>query len=634
MVEWNTADGIFKVLSPERSMEFTGERMTTAIEGEIEFEHFHRYCLARDLCPGFDVLDVASGEGYGSSILATVARNVTGVDVDPAAIAHARTTYPGENLRFVEGSALDLPIGDASVDAVVSFETLEHVREHARFMAEVKRVLRSGGKLIVSTPERAVYSARGEPVNKYHLLELTAAEFDSLLRANFRHVLILSQRAILGSLIVAAEGGGPWRSYERRSLEYIEASAGLTRAPFLVAIASDKELSQTPSSVYLDRRRPGEVIGGYLRLPAYQSQAAEMSAEIKRLSDAAASGDAEIKRLSDAAASGDAEIKRLSDAAASGDAEIKRLSDAAVSGDAEIRSLKRALDARDIELATVKSERDAKIIWFNHEQDAQAAKFAVLQGRFDKLNSIPQMAACRQRGSSSPHCRPPCPLAGCSDRLPQERPAARLASGPGVSIRHDPNCGDCRPDLRRASAVWRARRNRGLGRGRPSGRAGRAVGISRESAAGSRRVRGGRRSAEKDDPHRQSRCLQDRRSNPGAEPYPAVFRAVQRYRLDSRRGRADQPLPTGERIPSGGRPRAHDGRRTRQGDCGHHVQSPFVICDRKQRGIPEGAQAIEGGGCSDSLADPRVFGGHTSSFSVSRRSVAIDQDGVLDKGDA
>ena len=272
MVEWNIADGIFKVSLPKRSMEFTGERMTTAIEGEIEFEHFHRYCLARDLCPGLDVLDVASGEGYGSSILSNVARSVIGVDVDLAAIAHARTTYGWENLRFVQGSALDLPLGDASVDAVVSFETLEHVREHARFMAEVKRVLRPGGKLIVSTPERAVYSARGEPVNKYHLLELTVAEFDSLLRANFRHVGILSQRAILVSLIVKTEGAGPWRSYERRSLECAEASGGLTRAPFLVAIASDEEILPVPSSVYLDRRRPGEVVGGYLQLRGCRSR--------------------------------------------------------------------------------------------------------------------------------------------------------------------------------------------------------------------------------------------------------------------------------------------------------------------------------------------------------------------------
>ena len=369
MVEWNKADGIFadgifNVSRPERSMEFTGERMTTAVEGEIEFEHFHRYCLARDLCPGLDVLDVASGEGYGSSILANVARSVIGVDVDPAAIAHARTTYGGENLRFVEGSALDLPLGDASVDAVVSFETLEHVREHARFMEEVKRVLRPAGKLIVSTPERTVYSARGEPVNKYHLLELTVAEFDSLLRVNFKHVAMLYQRATLGSLIVKSKGGGPWRSYERRSLDSIEVSGGLARAPFLIAIASEEDVSDIPSSVYLDRRRPGEVLGGYLQLPAYQSQAAELSAEIGLLNDAAAARDAEIGRLNDAAATRDAEIGRLND----------------------------HLSSRDMELQSVKTERDAQIVWLSDERtrlngqlDGYAARLDALQGRHDKL---------------------------------------------------------------------------------------------------------------------------------------------------------------------------------------------------------------------------------------------------------
>jgi glycosyltransferase involved in cell wall biosynthesis/ubiquinone/menaquinone biosynthesis C-methylase UbiE len=392
MVECNKVDGIFNVSRPERSMEFTGERMTTAVEGEIEFEHFHRYCLARDLCPGLDVLDVASGEGYGSSILANVARSVIGADVDPAAIAHARTTYRGENLRFVEGSALDLPLGDASVDAVVSFETLEHVREHARFMEEVKRVLRPAGKLIVSTPERTVYSARGEPVNKYHLLELTVAEFDSLLRVNFKHVAMLYQRATLGSLIVKTEGGGPWRSYERRSLDSIEASGGLARAPFLIAIASEQDVSDIPSSVYLDRRRPGEVLGGYLQLPAYQSQAAELSAEIGRLNDAAAARDAEIGRLIDTAAARDAEIGRLIDTAAARDVEIGRLIDTAAARDAEIGRLNDHLSSRDMELQSVKTERDAQIVWLSDERtrlngqlDGYAATLDALQGRYDKL---------------------------------------------------------------------------------------------------------------------------------------------------------------------------------------------------------------------------------------------------------
>jgi hypothetical protein len=72
-------------------------------------------------------------------------------------------------------------------------------------------------------------------------------------------------------LIVKTEGGGSWRSYERRSPEYLEASNGLARAPFLIAIASDQEILHVPSSVYLDRRRPGEVLGAYLQLPVYQS---------------------------------------------------------------------------------------------------------------------------------------------------------------------------------------------------------------------------------------------------------------------------------------------------------------------------------------------------------------------------
>src|SRR5271166_2379262 len=129
MADVKTTDGNFRVLFPGKALEFTGERMTSAIEGQIEFEHFHRYCLARDLCRGLDILDVASGEGYGSAILAGVARSVIGVDIDEGSVAHASQAYRVDNLRFLCGSAIDPPLENASVDVVVSFETLEHIRE-------------------------------------------------------------------------------------------------------------------------------------------------------------------------------------------------------------------------------------------------------------------------------------------------------------------------------------------------------------------------------------------------------------------------------------------------------------------------------------------------------------------------
>jgi glycosyltransferase involved in cell wall biosynthesis/SAM-dependent methyltransferase len=363
MVQVKTTSEIFHLSLPRPSTESPDERMKSAIERGRAFEHFHRYCMARDLCSALDVLEIASGEGYGSSILANTARSVIGVDVDPAAIAHAGTAYAGVNLRFVQGSALDLPLDDASVDVVISFETLEYVREHARFMAEVKRVLRRSGRLIMSSPERAVSAGRMEPPNEYYLHDLTEAEFESLLRANFKHVGMLSQQAILGSLIVNAEGGGPWRRYERRSLEYIEASGAMTRAPLLIAVASEEEVLHVPSSVYVDRLL-GEVVAGQPQLPGYRPQTVEVTTEINRLNEAAARRDAEISRLSDAAARRQAEIQRLNE----------------------------AISAGDKELSSVKAERDTQIVWLRDERtrlygqlNVDAAKLGVLQKRLDTV---------------------------------------------------------------------------------------------------------------------------------------------------------------------------------------------------------------------------------------------------------
>ncbi len=299
-------DGNFRLLAPSKVLEFTGERMTSAIEGQLEFEHLHRYCLARDLCAGLDVLDVASGEGYGSAILAGVARSVVGVDIDPRSVAHAQEAYRAENLRFLQGDAIDLPVEKASVDVVVSFETLEHIREHAQFAAEVRRVLRPAGRFIVSTPDRAIYSARGEHFNEYHLLELTETEFESFLHAHFARAIILHQRAIFGSVIAAADSG--WRSYERRAHEYVEASGGLTRSPYLVGIASDADLPQIASTAYVDRRNPEEVWRGYVRAGVIESErdaarAALAGAEARAAEAEARAAEAEVQAEEDQAQS-------------------------------------------------------------------------------------------------------------------------------------------------------------------------------------------------------------------------------------------------------------------------------------------------------------------------------------------
>lgn len=251
--------GNFRIPRPNQPLEFTGERMTSAVDGQIEFEHYHRYCMARDLCANFDVLDVASGEGYGAALLAHTARSVTGVEIDAATVKHAKANYIADNLRFMQGDALALPLGDDSVDVVVSFETLEHVSDQELFIAEVRRVLRDGGLFIVSTPDRHVYSSLEREPNPYHVLELSCSEFTDLLEQKFTHSRILSQRPILGS-VLALENEIGWRGYERRSSELIEASDGLPRADYLIGIATDGPLPSLCSSVYIDRRRVHHVV--------------------------------------------------------------------------------------------------------------------------------------------------------------------------------------------------------------------------------------------------------------------------------------------------------------------------------------------------------------------------------------
>src|SRR5438105_2884119 len=107
-------------------VEFTGERFVPGTEGEIAFEHWHRYFFARRFVAGRRVLDVACGEGYGSALLSEVAADVVGVDIDPASVSHAASKYATRpNLRFVEGTVTALPLPPSCGDAIVSFETIE-----------------------------------------------------------------------------------------------------------------------------------------------------------------------------------------------------------------------------------------------------------------------------------------------------------------------------------------------------------------------------------------------------------------------------------------------------------------------------------------------------------------------------
>ncbi len=168
-------------------LKFTGERFIPTCVGEIAYEHWHRYAFADRLVKGKRVLDAACGEGYGSALLARSAASVVGVDIDAATIAHARAQYRDARLRFVEGSCTSLPLPDGAVDVVVSFETIEHLPEadQPAMLAEFARVLAPGGVLVISSPNRALYSDARDYVNEFHVHELYRDGLEKLLKGRF-----------------------------------------------------------------------------------------------------------------------------------------------------------------------------------------------------------------------------------------------------------------------------------------------------------------------------------------------------------------------------------------------------------------------------------------------------------------
>jgi SAM-dependent methyltransferase len=188
-------------LESSYQLEFTGERFTPECVREIWYEHMHRYVLAGELTRGKTVLDAACGEGFGARHLATMASHVSAVDISQPAIAHASARYRRDNLSFQVADCLALPFAGGQFDCIVSFETLEHLRDQAGMLREFRRVLASDGFLLISSPDKAVYTEQLGNDNPFHLRELYRQELEDLLAGDFPAVRLLGHKLAFHSMI-------------------------------------------------------------------------------------------------------------------------------------------------------------------------------------------------------------------------------------------------------------------------------------------------------------------------------------------------------------------------------------------------------------------------------------------------
>ncbi|MEO7241054.1 MAG: class I SAM-dependent methyltransferase [Sphingomicrobium sp.] len=185
------------------------------------FQHqMYRELLAllkaqRPLTRRMTLLEVSCGRGGGLAAFLAAAPDrfdATGLDVAASAIAYCRSTY-GEHdaLRFVEGSALDLPFADASFDVVLNVEASNDYGDRTRFYAEVARVLKPDGTFLYTDSFRArdVAAMRAELAAAGFAAEfgdVTANVAEaSRLDSPRRRSVIRSQAPLIGRLAFATQ---------------------------------------------------------------------------------------------------------------------------------------------------------------------------------------------------------------------------------------------------------------------------------------------------------------------------------------------------------------------------------------------------------------------------------------------
>jgi ubiquinone/menaquinone biosynthesis C-methylase UbiE len=174
----------------QHPMEFFDE-FTTVEAYCLHLMHNHAYKEAAGLVVAGRVLDLGCNNGYGSYELSRHGHKVVGVDVSAEALDDARRRFSADNLEFRQVSGVDLPFESASFDLITSFQVIEHIVEMEPYLAEIRRVMKLGGLVVLTTPNARIRLDPGmRPWNRFHVQEFTPEHLKETLSPFFADVKI------------------------------------------------------------------------------------------------------------------------------------------------------------------------------------------------------------------------------------------------------------------------------------------------------------------------------------------------------------------------------------------------------------------------------------------------------------
>lgn len=218
------------------------------------------YRFARRYVEGRSVADLGwTGVGYGTHLLAETAESVTGLCNSREAVETASEVYAAPNVEYRRTSLPDLPFPADSFDVVVALGVIENLEHQESLLASIKHVLKPGGTLVLSTPDKQAHSNERNQRDSARVGEMYVPELREMLLRHFAGMAVYRQGAVSGGMVFSESGGVATPAVENTEFTLANPSfdTGPPAADHVIAVCTGSETGEEtePPYLLLDRDR-------------------------------------------------------------------------------------------------------------------------------------------------------------------------------------------------------------------------------------------------------------------------------------------------------------------------------------------------------------------------------------------